>query len=187
MPPASTVLRHARPRWRWYRSWLDFRDAFLETCLTSGFHALASRRRWDRNASLRRDLAALSRCCFLRRFFRRFLCRFLRRQLLRGGFLLRSLPGFPVFFGARAAFFARFFGADALAPRLDLPACLRPFFLATFFLALATTNSFIAQTRLLGMTASGASSASLPQAARTPRKPAVFARDCNPRCRARRG
>jgi hypothetical protein len=46
---------------------------------------------------------------------------------------------------------------------------------------------FITQTRLLGMTTSGAPSRSPPRGARTPRKPAVFVPDCIPRCRARRG
>ena len=57
---------------------------------------------------------------------------------------------FLAFFGALAAFFARFFEADALTLRFDLPACLRPFFLATFFLALATTNSSYCSNQIVG-------------------------------------
>jgi hypothetical protein len=57
---------------------------------------------------------------------------------------------FFAFFGARVAFFARFFEADVLALRFDLPACLRPFFLAIFFLALATPNSFYCSNQIVG-------------------------------------
>jgi len=56
---------------------------------------------------------------------------------------------FLAFFAVRVAFFARFFEADALALRFDLPACLRPFFLAIFFLALATTNSFYCSNKIV--------------------------------------
>src|SRR5882672_3693866 len=98
------------------------------------------------------------------------------------------VAAFLAFFTKRLLVLARFFDAAALAVRAlgDLRAFFAPRFLAVFFLAVATTISFIAQTRLSGIIA-GAFTASPPRAARTPRKPAVFARDYIRRCRARRG
>ncbi|HTF79870.1 MAG TPA: hypothetical protein VK620_37110 [Bradyrhizobium sp.] len=104
-------------------------------------------------------------------------------------FLALFVAAFLAFFTERLTVLARFFDAAALAVRAlgDLRAFFAPRFLAVFFLAVATTISFIAQTRLSGIFAGGASTALLPQAARTPRKPTVFARDYIRRCRARRG
>src|SRR5258708_38135494 len=95
---------------------------------------------------------------------------------------------FLAFFTERLPVLARVFDAAALTARLgDLRAFFAPRFLAVFFLAVATTISFVAQTRLSGIIAGGAFTALLPQAARTPRKPTAFARDYIRRCRARRG
>src|SRR5882724_11317814 len=55
-----------------------------------------------------------------------------------------------VFLVARLPVFARFFGVDGLVACFDLPACLRPFFLATFFLAFATTISFYRSNQIVG-------------------------------------
>jgi hypothetical protein len=53
------------------------------------------------------------------------------------------LTAFLVFFFAPLlTFLARFFGAGSFTPRVDLSVFLRPFFLAVFFLAFATTISF---------------------------------------------
>src|SRR5882724_5022719 len=104
-------------------------------------------------------------------------------------FLAGFFSVFFAFFTGGLPVLARFFDASALAVRAlgDLRAFFAPRFLAVFFLAVATTISFIAQTRLSGIIAGGAFTALLPQAARTPRKPTVFARDYILRCRARRG
>jgi hypothetical protein len=87
---------------------------------------------------------------FFADFFDDFFAAFFAVNFFAVDFFFAAFPAFPVFLGARAALFARFFGADALAPRLDLPACLRPFFLATFFLALATPNSFYCSNQIVG-------------------------------------
>jgi hypothetical protein len=65
-------------------------------------------------------------------------------------FFFAAFLAFLAFFGALAAFFTRFFEADALTLRFDLPACLRPLFLATFFLALATRNSSYCLNQIVG-------------------------------------
>src|SRR3977135_2709159 len=104
-------------------------------------------------------------------------------------FLAAFFTDFSAFFTGRLPVLARVFDAAALAVRAlgDLRAFFAPRFLAVFFLAVATTISFIAQTRLSGIIAGGAFTALLPQAGRTPRKPTVFARGYIRRCRARRG
>jgi hypothetical protein len=113
---------------------------------------------------------------------------FLTAFFAAGAFFAAFLTDFFAFFTVRFAVLARLFEADALAalPRDDLRAFFAPRFL-TVFLALATTMSFIARTRLSGIFDGGASTALLPQASRTPRKPEVFAPDYILRCRARRG
>jgi hypothetical protein len=87
---------------------------------------------------------------FFADFFDDFLAVFFVVDFLAADFFFAAVLDFLAFFGARAAFFTRFFVADALALRFDLPACLRPFFLATFFLALATTNSFYCSNQIVG-------------------------------------
>jgi hypothetical protein len=56
------------------------------------------------------------------------------------------LTAFLVFFAPRRLVFARFFGADGLAPPFDLPS----FFLTAFFLAFATTISFYCSHQIVG-------------------------------------
>jgi hypothetical protein len=67
-------------------------------------------------------------------------------------FLALFVTAFLAFFTERLLVLARFFDAAALAVRAlsDLRAFFAPRFLAVFFLAIATTISFIAQTRLSG-------------------------------------
>jgi hypothetical protein len=65
-------------------------------------------------------------------------------------FAVDVFAAFLAVFTPRLPFFAAFFGADVLAARFVLAAFLPPFSLTDFFLAFATTISFIAQTRLLG-------------------------------------
>ena len=87
---------------------------------------------------------------FFADFFGDFFAVFFVVDFFAADFFCAAFLVFFAFFGARAAFFARFFAADALALRFDLPACLRPFFLATFFLALATPNSFYCSNQIVG-------------------------------------
>jgi hypothetical protein len=86
----------------------------------------------------------LSGRAFFKDFFKDFLGAFFA-----AGFFVAV---FLVFFGKRLPFFARFFGVDALAVRArsDLRAFFGARFLAVVFLAVATTISSIAQTRLSG-------------------------------------
>ena len=152
-----------------------------------GSSALAWRRRWLVSAllALRRRLLArpFATCAFLRRLSSpTFLAVFFAAVAFSWP---PSWPSSP-----RAWLSSRAFSAPTpwRCARAAICAAFFAFvFLAVFFLAVATTNSFIAQTRLSGMITGGALSASPPQAARTPRKPAVFAQDCILRCRARRG
>src|SRR6266853_688782 len=78
---------------------------------------------------------------------------------------------FLAFFTERLPVLARVFDAAALTARLgDLRAFFAPRFLAVFFLAVATTISFTAQTRLSGIIAGGVyrvASASSPNTEKT--------------------
>ncbi len=125
-------------------------------------------------------------CSFFRR--RRFLCRFLHRLL--GGFphrlggilfgLLRDALALPGALFRAVAFAAR----DALR-RATFFAVL---FSGSFFLARRHHNFLHRSNGIVGNHLGGArSTAWLPQAGQTPRKPAVFVPDCRIRCRARRG
>jgi hypothetical protein len=83
-------------------------------------------------------------------FFDDFFAVFFVVDFFAADFFLAAILASMTFFGARAVFFVRFFEADPLALRFNLPACLRPFFLATFFLALATPNSFYCSNQIVG-------------------------------------
>jgi hypothetical protein len=81
-----------------------------------------------------------------------FLAAFFLAAFFAAGRLAAAFFPFPA---AGLVFFERVFGADVLAVRLlaarfDLAAGLAAF-LTAFFLAFATPNSFIAQTRLVGI------------------------------------
>src|SRR5882724_5157970 len=87
-------------------------------------------------------------------------------------FLAVLFAVFLASFTERVPVLARFFDAAALAVRAlgDLRALFAPRFLAGFFLAVATTISFIAQTRLSGIIAGGVyrvASASSPNTEKT--------------------
>src|SRR5882757_413607 len=87
-------------------------------------------------------------------------------------FLALFVAAFLAFFTKRLLVLARVFDAAALAVRAlgDLRAFFAPRFLAVFFLAVATTISFIAQTRLSGIIAGGVyrvASASSPNTEKT--------------------
>src|SRR5258705_12864003 len=102
------------------------------------------------------------------------------------GFFAAFFAAFFAFLTTRLVFLARFFDAAALVVRArgDLRTFFA-FFPEVFFLGVATTNSFMAQTGLLGLKSGGVTEL-LPQVTRIPRKPTAFVQDCILRCRSRR-
>src|SRR5216684_1530927 len=95
--------------------------------------------------------------CFDFVFFAAFLTDFLA-AFFTAGFLAAFFAAFFAFLATALLFLARFFDAAALVDRArgGLRAFFAFFFPEVFFLGVATTNSFMAQTGLLGLISGGA-------------------------------